>query len=164
MAGGNSELTSPGPPAAHAVHSPPSADSGSITSIPPGTDHARRMMRHTSQPEGMAPSRHSITRSHSTPRRSANFSHDRPASSVNRSRRWPKSYGKSSGSEPSSSLRESIVPPPASGNHYHLIPIIFPRQAAYPRPLSLYDTTSTSGPKDVLASSSQAVSGHRTTI
>ena len=55
--------------------------------IPLGTDQARRMMRHTSQPEGVAPSRHSITRSYSTPKRSANCSHNRPASSNSRSSR-----------------------------------------------------------------------------
>ena len=85
------------------------------------------MMCHTSAPVGIAPSRHSITRSSSAPRRSANSSHDRPASSMNRSSRSPKSSGKSSGEEPSPWLHESLVPPAASGNHYHLVPIIFLR-------------------------------------
>ena len=68
-----------------------------MTSIPPGTDHARRMMCHTSPPVGIAPLRHSITRFSSMPRRSANSPHDRSATSVSRSSHSPKSFGKISG-------------------------------------------------------------------
>ena len=34
-----------------------------MISNPPGTDRARLMMRHTSTPVGIVPSRHSVTRS-----------------------------------------------------------------------------------------------------
>ena len=59
-------------------YSAPSVASGSITSMPPGRDSARRMVCHTSPPVGIVPPRHSITRSCFTPRRSANSSHDKP--------------------------------------------------------------------------------------
>ena len=70
----------------------PRKASVSITSTPPGTVDARCMM--CPPPEGTEPLRHSITRSSSALSRSANSSHDRPASSLSRS---PKSFGKSSG-------------------------------------------------------------------
>ena len=89
-----------------------SAASGAITLNPPGTDNANRMIGHTSPPVGMVPVRHSVTRSSSTPRRSANSSHDRPASWVSRSSLCGKSSGQGAGRK--SSLRFPAVHSPTS--------------------------------------------------
>ena len=68
-------------------YSAPSAASGSITSMPPGTEKASRIMCQTSPPVGIVPLHHAVTRSFSTLRRSANSSHVSPATSTSLSSR-----------------------------------------------------------------------------